>query len=615
MPKYPCHKKLIGMLSLQEQQLNRMYGVYAARWSDVLKGFGYGKSSSTNLWKGNRRIEAELDKIMLDFNTEVNNYIKGNIDLGWNASDDCNDELVDKYTKGIDLNNKQVYYARNHEALAAFRTRNINGISLSDRVWAMTYQTKDQIESILGSGIMEGRSAAKMARDLKGYLVEPDRRYRRIRNDQGKLIYSSPGKDYHPGQGVYRSSYKNALRLSRDQTNTAYRSSDNERRRNLDFVMGIEVHLSDQHPKYDICDPLAGRYPKDFNFIGWHSQCICFSTSVLLSEKEFIEYVNGGKIREQRYIRTIPKSAQNYLNDHSKQIKGWKNTPYFIQDNFKSTKDGFALKKGVITRKANVPIKAPMVPVELPTARLIKSTTDFTDNNVKKVIMSYAKDRPENFIGGLRGVSIVKNLAGAMANERLYRNGKYIVEKGNKIKIRKVSWRMEDGNVFSPNQNLAGALKKISQGSDFTFQEEYALEALWHEMRHAGAKGWGNVRLRNERKVGSMEIINQFVARHTYDEFIKDLGGKSIHKASVISKGYGYSNAIDNFRNTLKRFKINEDSALRYFRDKIQTENYEDIDDILISYLRGNGVPKASDLVGDMFRTEAKTFNRLLDDL
>lgn len=615
MPKYPCHKKLIGMLSLQEQQLNRMYGVYAARWADILKGFGYGKSSSTNLWKGNRRIEAELDKIMLDFNAEVNNYIKGNIDMGWNASDDCNDELVDKYTKGIDLNNKQVYYARNHEALAAFKTRNINGINLSDRVWAMTYQTKDQIESILGSGIMEGRSAAKMARDLKGYLVEPDRRYRRIRNDQGKLIYSSPGADYHPGQGVYRSSYKNALRLSRDQTNTAYRSADNERRKNLDFVMGIEVHLSDQHPKYDICDPLAGRYPKDFNFIGWHSQCICFSTSVLLSEKEFVEYVNGGKIREQRYIRTIPKSAQNYLNDHSKQIKGWKNTPYFIKDNFKNTKDGFALKKSVISGRSNVPIKAPTGPVELPTAKLIKSTTDFTDNNVKKVIMSYAKDRPENFIGGLRGVSIVKNLAGAMANERHYRNGKYLIENGNKIKIRKVSWRMDDGNVFSPNQNLAGALKKISQGGDFTFQEEYALEALWHEMRHAGAKGWGNVRLRDARKVGSMEIINQFVARHTYDEFIKDLGGKSIHKASVISKGYGYSNAIDNFRNTLKRFKINEDSALRYFRDKIQTENYEDIDDILISYLRGNGVPRASAVVGDMFRTDVKTFNRLLDDL
>lgn len=363
MPKYPCHKKLISMLSLQEQQLNRMYGVYAARWSDVLKGFGYGKSSSTNIWKGNRRIEAELDKIMLDFNAEVNNYIQSNIDLGWNASDDCNDELVDKYTKGIDLNNKQVYYARNHEALAAFKTRNINGINLSDRVWAMTYQTKDQIESILGSGIMEGRSAAKMARDLKGYLVEPDRRYRRIRDKNGKLVYSSPGADYHPGQGVYRSSYKNALRLSRDQTNTAYRSSDNERRKNLDFVMGIEVHLSDQHVKYDICDPLAGRYPKDFNFIGWHSQCICFSTSVLLSEKEFVEYVNGGKIREQRYIRTIPKSAQNYLNDHSKQIKGWKNTPYFIKDNFKNTKDGFALKKSIISGRSNVPIKAPMVPV------------------------------------------------------------------------------------------------------------------------------------------------------------------------------------------------------------------------------------------------------------
>ncbi|GGE14040.1 MULTISPECIES: hypothetical protein [Sphingobacterium] len=67
-------------------------------------------------------------------------------------------------------------------------------------------------------GIKEGRSAAQMARDHKQYLAEPDRLFRRIRNFDGKLVLSKAAMEYNPGQVVYRSSYKNAMRLARAET-------------------------------------------------------------------------------------------------------------------------------------------------------------------------------------------------------------------------------------------------------------------------------------------------------------------------------------------------------------------------------------------------------------
>ncbi len=187
----------------------------------------------------------------------------------------------------------------------------------------------------LSSGITVGRPANVMAKDLKNTLIEPNRIFRRIRKDS-ELVLSRMAKKYHPGQGVYRSSFKNARRLAANETNMAYRTSDFTRRKQLPFVTGITVHLSPQHPIIDICDSMVGDYPKGFLFLGWHAQCFCFTTSKQLSVKERVEYFKGGKIRDQRYVSSIPKTATNYISKHKKTIQGWKTTPYFLQDNFNS---------------------------------------------------------------------------------------------------------------------------------------------------------------------------------------------------------------------------------------------------------------------------------------
>lgn len=139
-----------------------------------------------------------------------------------------------------------------------------------------------------------------------------------MRDEKGVLRLSKAAKAYHPGRGVYRSSYKNALRLTATENNMAYRTADHLRWQQLDFVLGIEIKLSNNHPCDDICNELAGVYPKDFKFVGWHPFCRCFSVPKLATREQVAEQarriadnedVSGFEYPGQ--VDTLPKKFTN----------------------------------------------------------------------------------------------------------------------------------------------------------------------------------------------------------------------------------------------------------------------------------------------------------------
>lgn len=208
-------------------------------------------------------------------------------------------------------------------------------IELSKRIWNLESNHKEMIANFCAEGLTVGRSAPEIARDLKQFLWEPDKRFRRVRDPEtGKLLLSQPAKDYHPGQGVYRSSYQNALRVARSETNMAYRLADQERWDQMEFVTGFEVKMSPQHPKSDVCNSMKGIYPKGFVWSGWHPACICFSVPVTLPAEAFVNYLTSGKIPESAKIKTIPSASLKYVNDNREQIARLQSTPYFVKDNF-----------------------------------------------------------------------------------------------------------------------------------------------------------------------------------------------------------------------------------------------------------------------------------------
>ena len=305
------------------------------------------KISQGSFYKINKGLEDKVDTILNQLHKDIQVSIGDGVVSNWDMANLKNNKLVGKWAEGIKLSKDGIPTSFNQLNLAAmdtFLARTIAGMNISERVWNLTNGAKDQIELYLSSGISTGRSAAGIAGDIKQYLNEPNRLFRRVRQE-GKFVLSKAAKGYHPGAGIYRSSYKNALRLTSTEVNSAYRMSDYTRRQELPFVTGIEVHLSADHPVIDMCDDLVGEYPKGFIFIGWHPRCLCYTTDMMLNKKDSLKFMKTGEITKSKYVSKIPKKATNWVKANASKIAEYKNTPYFIKDNF--TKD-FQLKKEII---------------------------------------------------------------------------------------------------------------------------------------------------------------------------------------------------------------------------------------------------------------------------
>ncbi len=138
------------------------------------------------------------------------------------------------------------------------------------------------------------------------------------------------------------------MRLAATENNMAYRTADHERWQAIPFVIGIDIKLSNNHncvgvPKgrfYDICDELAGRYPKDFKFVGWHPYCRCFAVPVMAKMDEFLDYqrklIDGEDVADSEFsgkVEEVPDNFDDWVNSNKERAKGWSSMPYFVRQN------------------------------------------------------------------------------------------------------------------------------------------------------------------------------------------------------------------------------------------------------------------------------------------
>lgn len=290
-------------------------------------------------------LKKEMEALMQDLGSSLQANIEDGDQESWTLSNTKNDAMVDSIIGKKKLPAKTVKAWKHPylEALNAFIARKEAGMNLSRRVWNLTQQFKSEMELALELGMGEGKSAAALSRDIRKYLVEPNKLFRRVRDKSGALRLSKAAAAYHPGQGVYRSSYKNALRMTATENNIAYRTADHNRWQALPFVIGIEIHISNNHPTEDICDLFDGkRFPKDFKFTGWHPWCRCYAVSVLASQEEMDAYttaiMNGEDVSHWKFtgqVEKMPKEFNKWIKDNQARIENATSMPYFIKDNFK----------------------------------------------------------------------------------------------------------------------------------------------------------------------------------------------------------------------------------------------------------------------------------------
>lgn len=337
---------------------------YLRKWSDAGKN---------NVWISNQGIESAIDRELLNLESMLYANISAFQKDGWERAERKNDDFISQFIKGMSISSatKDRMFTHSLSAFEALKNDiDANGFKLSDRVWNITQQTKSQLEFYLDSGVVAGRNSNGISSDIRQILQNPQKRFRRIRNEKGELVLSQPMKDYHPGQGVYRSAYKNALRTSATTTNTAYRSADYERWSKQDFILGIEIHRSaNNRGPCKICDAMVGKYPKTFKFTGFHPFCICFATPITMEPENFADFLLNDTVSKEQVITDIPQGAKDFVIENKDGLQ----SAFWYKDNF--TNDG-GLQREIVSQ----PITNEVIKVSKP--KRIKTDSEIA--NIKQ---------------------------------------------------------------------------------------------------------------------------------------------------------------------------------------------------------------------------------------
>lgn len=244
-----------------------------------------------------KRLKQELNMIIKSMEKQIGEVMTSSIENNWNLANEKNDLLASKFSA------LTKYYNVNSEALQSFLNRDVGGI-ISDKLYNITASTKSFVNDYLATGITQGKPVAKIAKEMNTM----------IKNPKGVKLFRYPRP-----KGQYSNPYKALLRLARTETTAAYRLSDHTRMQQLDFVVGKEVHISAAHKDFDMCDYMAGKYPKNFVFSGWHPNCLCYVTSILMTKEEF----KSGKSGSKNEVKRIPPKAEKYVKSSGDKFNNY----------------------------------------------------------------------------------------------------------------------------------------------------------------------------------------------------------------------------------------------------------------------------------------------------
>jgi hypothetical protein len=95
---------------------------------------------------------------------------------------------------------------------------------------------------------------------------------------------------------------------------------------------------------------------------------------------------------------------------------------------------------------------------------------------------------------------------------------------------------------FNVLENILPATVHYLASEQVSFEEEYAIECLWHEILHNQAQGFDLLCLQTSTETEILiEALHQAYTRLTYPTFLdKLLGAKPQHQPQIIQEGYAY---------------------------------------------------------------------------
>jgi hypothetical protein len=304
------------------------------------------------MWSDYPQTRKRIRDLQERFVEDIGAVIYSGTSEEWKNSNEVQDLLANKvlqtYGATIGKKNYEILYQPNNDALKAFQQRKDKGFTISDKLWNQSILYKQELEEAISCAIQKGTSAITLSKQISKYLLD----FPQLQKDYKERF----GKASRSMDCEYRS-----IRLAASEINMAYRQAENLRWQQMDFVVGYEIKLSNNHtcngkPFQDICDILAGKYPKDFQWTGWHPLCRCYKIPILKTEEEFWEWdgrseASTASVNE---VKDVPDDFKKWINENIQRAKSWDSAPYFIRDNDKYIREDFKVNVYNKTEKAFV---------------------------------------------------------------------------------------------------------------------------------------------------------------------------------------------------------------------------------------------------------------------
>lgn len=175
------------------------------------------------------------------------------------------DGKIRRFTAAEEIYRDSSWAKINGRAMDALLRNQPGGITLSDRVWDITWSAEKSIRSQIGTAVLTGESPATLGRRIRGYLVNPQGTSR-SRELLGNL-----------GPGVYRSARANAERLTRTELGRAYSEGTVRYAEEKNWIDGYIWRVTSGEP-CQICQKLDGTfYAKgEQPMLPAHPHCMCY---------------------------------------------------------------------------------------------------------------------------------------------------------------------------------------------------------------------------------------------------------------------------------------------------------------------------------------------------
>ncbi len=411
-PKIPNQKKAYDALNLRlikyMSQVMSIYDRIANQIAIAVDGTNY-DGSVEFLFRDYPELNQTVKNLMSDYAGQMNNLIYSGTTKEWQESNIMQDLLARKVLRAYDFekggDKYQRYFQPNTDALKAFQQRVDRGMNLSQKLWVQSQALKKEIEQTISTAIDRGQSAVVLSKRISKYLSD----------------YPSMKADYAEKYGKAVSCLDcqyTSIRLARTEINMAYRKAEQIRWKQFDFILGYEIKLSKRHPAPDICDDLLGIYPKDFVFVGWHPNCMCYVIPIVMSDEEYYtpkQSLNSYKPLPSGLGSWIDKNCLSVLSSSRR-----KTLPYWLRDN-KSVRDcailiGKARERGDDFKKIGETIAEKVGGIVTPVnyksfssmyRKLITENIDITD--IKDALRSTIivdKDKLEEVVFNLKHLDI-----------------------------------------------------------------------------------------------------------------------------------------------------------------------------------------------------------------